>query len=73
MPMVTTTLAMEITSILKEMREQTEIDDSIFANKLATAIHNFILTAEVQPGISVATAGTPTAQTGATTSIGKLL
>lgn len=42
------------------------------ANALATAIDKYIKTAQVNPGIAVATAGSPTAQTGATTAPGTL-
>lgn len=55
------------------MRKETEIDDSKFANGMADAIDTFVKTGEVQPGITVSTTGTAAAQTGATTSTGKIL
>ena len=55
------------------MRKETEIDDSKFANGLADAIDTFVKTGEVQAGIPVSTAGSATAQTGATTGPGKIL
>ena len=44
-----------------------------YAERLASLIDTFVKSGEVTvaPGISVTTAGTATAQTGATTSIGK--
>lgn len=58
---------------MTQMRKETEIDDSKFANGLADAIDVFIKTGEVQPGITVSTTGTAVAQTGATTGVGKIL
>lgn len=58
---------------MTQMRKETEIDDSKFANGLADAIDTFVKTGEVQPGITVSTTGTAAAQTGATTSTGKIL
>lgn len=53
----------------------TKTNDSIeeYAERLASLIDTFVKGGEVTvaPGISVTTAGTATAQTGATTSIGK--
>ena len=66
-------LASEILTIMTDMRTRTEIDDSEFANRLAQAIHSFVLDAEVQPGIPVSTTGSASAQTGTTTGTGKLL
>lgn len=40
---------------------------------IATAIHTYVSAAQVAAGIPVATAGSPTAQVGATTATGVLL
>lgn len=66
-------LAQSILTLMTQMRKETEIDDSKFANGLADAIDTFVKTGEVQPGITVSTTGTAAAQTGATTSVGKIL
>jgi hypothetical protein len=58
---------------MTDARKETEIDDSKFANGLADAIDAFVKTGEVQAGIPVSTAGSATAQTGATTGLGKIL
>lgn len=55
------------------MRNETEIDDSKFANGLADAIDTFVKTGEVPAGIAVSTTGSATAQTGATTAPGKII
>lgn len=66
-------LAKEILSIMTDMRKETEIDDSKFANRLASAIDTFVKTGEVQAGIPVSTTGSATAQTGTTIGVGKIL
>lgn len=66
-------LAQEILSIMTDMRKETEIDDSKFANRLASAIDTFVKTGEVQAGIPVSTTGSATAQSGVTTGVGKIL
>lgn len=58
---------------MTDARKETEIDDSKFVNGLADAIDAFVKTGEVQAGIPVSTAGSATAQTGATTGPGKIL
>lgn len=73
MPLQKEALAQSILTLMSKMRKETEIDDSKFANGLADAIDTFVKTGEVQPGITVSTAGTAAAQTGATTSVGKIL
>nr|DAU81292.1 MAG TPA: hypothetical protein [Caudoviricetes sp.] len=73
MPLQKEALAQSILSLMTQMRKETEIDDSKFANGLADAIDTFVKTGEVQPGITVSTTGTAAAQTGATTSTGKIL
>lgn len=73
MPLNKTALAQSILKLMTDERKETEIDDSKFANGLADAIDAFVKTGEVQPGITVSTTGTAAAQTGATTSTGKIL
>jgi hypothetical protein len=73
MPLNKTALAQSILQLMTEARKETEIDDSKFANGLADAIDAFVKTGEVQAGIPVSTAGSATAQTGATTGPGKIL
>lgn len=66
-------LAQSILSLMTQMRNETEIDDSKFANGLADAIDSFVKTGEVQAGIPVSTTGSATAQTGATIAPGKII
>lgn len=73
MPLQKEALAQSILTLMTQMRKETKIDDSKFANGLADAIDTFVKTGEVQPGITVSTTGTAAAQTGATTSVGKIL
>lgn len=73
MPLDKAGLVQSILSLMTQMRKETEIDDSKFANGLADAIDTFVKTGEVQAGIPVSTAGSATAQTGATTGLGKIL
>lgn len=73
MPLDKAGLAQSILSLMTQMRKETEIDDSKFANGLADAIDTFVKTGEVQAGIPVSTTGSATAQTGATTGVGKIL
>lgn len=73
MPLQKEALAQSILTLMTQMRKETEIDDSKFANGLADAIDTFVKTGEVQPGITVSTTGTAAAQTGATTGVGKIL
>lgn len=73
MPLNKTALAQTILKLMTDARKETEIDDSKFANGLADAIDTFVKTGEVQAGIPVSTAGSATAQTGATTGPGKIL
>lgn len=73
MPLNKTALAQSILKLMIDARKETEIDDSKFANGLADAIDAFVKTGEVQAGIPVSTAGSATAQTGATTGPGKIL
>lgn len=73
MPLNKTALAQSILKLMTDARKETEIDDSKFADGLADAIDAFVKTGEVQPGITVSTTGTAAAQTGTTTSTGKIL
>lgn len=73
MPLNKTALAQSILKLMTDVRKETEIDDSKFANGLTDAIDAFVKTGEVQAGIPVSTAGSATAQTGATTGPGKIL
>lgn len=73
MPLNKTALAQSILKLMTDARKETGIDDSKFANGLADAIDAFVKTGEVQAGIPVSTAGSATAQTGATTGPGKIL
>lgn len=73
MPLNKTALAQSILKLMTDARKETEIDDSKFANGLSDAIDAFVKTGEVQAGIPVSTAGSATAQTGATTGPGKIL
>lgn len=73
MPLNKIALAQSILKLMTDARKETEIDDSKFANGLADAIDAFVKTGEVQAGIPVSTAGSATAQTGATTGPGKIL
>lgn len=73
MPLNKTALAQSILKLMTDARKETEIDDSKFANGLADAIDAFVKTGEVQAGIPVSTAGSATAQAGATTGPGKIL
>lgn len=69
MPLVKATLKTSILGLLTGMRDKTEISDDEFADKLAGAIDTYIKSATitVPAGIAVSTAGSPSAQTGATT------
>ena len=44
-------LASDILDLMTQMRKETEIDDSKFANALADAIDKFVKTGEVPAGI----------------------
>lgn len=73
MALIKTTLQTELTSIFQEMRMQRENADEALAEKLATAIDNYLKTADIPAGIPVVTAGSAASQTGATTAIAKLI
>lgn len=73
MALVKATLQAQLLQVFTEMRNEKEISDAKLAEKLASAIDTYIRSAQVAPGIPVATAGSPTAQTGATTGPGSLM
>ena len=62
-----------IITLQQEMLTKTEANPEEYAERLASLIYDFVRSGEVtvEPGIQVDTAGTATAQTGATTSAGK--
>ena len=62
-----------IIRLQQDMQRKTDASMEEYAERLASPIDAFVRSGEVTvaEGISVSTAGTATAQTGATTSIGK--
>ena len=62
-----------IIRLQQDMLTKTEANPEEYAERLASLIYDFVRSGEVtvEPGIQVGTAGTATAQTGATTSAGK--
>lgn len=62
-----------IIALQQDMQRKTDASMEEYAERLASLIEAFVKSGEVtvQPGISVSTAGTATAQSGATTSEGK--
>jgi hypothetical protein len=64
-----------IKQLLIDMRskDDTTIAINYYSSQLAKIIKDAILSAQVQSGIPVATAGTATNQTGATTATGSLI
>ena len=61
-----------IAALMKDMMDRTEPSYDEFADRLRTLIDAFVKTGQVtvSAGITVATTGSPSAQTGATTSTG---
>lgn len=61
--------------LFTDMRDNNNPENSVetLANRLGTLIYDFVKTAEVQAGQSVSTTGTPTAQTGQTTTNGTII
>ena len=61
-----------IITLQQDMLTKTEANPEEYAERLASLIHDFVRSGEVTvaAGISVSTAGTATAQTGATNSTG---
>jgi hypothetical protein len=73
MALVTANLAKDLKDIFDEMDASNEPKGNRWlAEKMAAAIDKQTKTAEVQPGITVKTTGTATAQTGATDGTGEL-
>lgn len=66
------TLSANLLTLFNSMKEK-PMGEKDYADKLAKILDDQIKTAEVQPGITVATTGTQNAQTGATTGTGKIL
>ena len=62
-----------IIRLQQDMQRKTDASMEEYAERLASLIYDFVCSGEVTvaPGISVTTAGTATAQTGATTDVGK--
>ena len=62
-----------IIRLQQDMQRKTDASMEEYAERLDSLIYDFIRSGEVTvaPGIGVTTAGTATAQSGATTSIGK--
>ena len=62
-----------IIRLQQDMQRKTDASMEEYAERLASLIEDFVKSGEVtvQPGISVSTVGTATAQTGATTGEGK--
>ena len=62
-----------IITLQQDMLTKTEASPREYAERLASLIYDFVCSGEVTiaPGISVTTAGTAAAQSGATTSAGK--
>ena len=62
-----------IIALQQDMLTKTEANPEEYAERLASLIYDFVRSGEVtiEPGIQVGTAGTATAQTGATTIEGK--
>ena len=62
-----------IIALQQDMLTKTEAGTEEYAERLASLIDTFVRSGEVtvDPGISVSTAGTAAAQSGATTSVGK--
>ena len=61
-----------IIALQQDMQRKTDASMEEYAERLASLVDNFVRSGEVKvaAGISVSTAGTATAQTGATTSVG---
>jgi len=79
MAVIKQTIKTQIRAIIEEMNsgDVTKKDPEVlldqFCDKLADVIRDAILSADVQAGIPVSTAGSATSQTGATTGLGSLL
>ncbi len=62
-----------ILSIMTDMRKREQNSDDEYATRLSDSIYDFVITGEVQPGITVNTTGSAAAHTGATTGKGTIL
>ena len=64
----------DLKSLLSDMKklDNSEQGLDIYADRLSTIINDYIKSAQVNPGIPVTVAGSPTTQSGATTSPGTL-
>ena len=73
MPLNKQVLKQGIIALQQDMLTKTEASPEEYAERLTSLIYDFVRSGEVtvEPGIQVGTAGTATAQTGATTSAGK--
>jgi hypothetical protein len=69
------TIMNSLISMMNNLKTQTDSDQGIqiWADQMSSIIMDAILSADVQAGIPVATAGSATAQTGSTISLGSLL
>lgn len=73
MALVKDKLEASLLQVFTKWRNETDANDARLAQDLAAAIHSYVSAAQVAPGIPVSTAGSPTAQTGATTGIGTII
>lgn len=73
MALATAAYEAELLGILTDMESRTTTAKAEFASRWAAATETFIKTGTVPPGIPVATAGSATAQTGATTAPGTII
>ena len=66
-------LQQALIALQQDMQRKTDSSIEEYAERLASLINDFVRSGEVTvaAGISVSTAGTATAQSGATTSVGK--
>jgi len=62
----------DILSIITDMENKTVDSKDEYATRLSNAIDAFVKTGKVAPGISVATTGSATTQTGKTTTEGTI-
>lgn len=70
--MVEENLASQLLGLFQSMHGDKPMTEKEYADKLAKIITDHVKTAEVQPGIPVATTGSQYAQSGSTTSTGKI-
>jgi len=74
MPLIKSTLMAGIIKALNDAQKKksTPAGNAALAKGIANAVHAYVKAATVNPGQVVVTAGSPTAQTGATTTPGTL-